>query len=137
MSTNIGSLRELDLRSFFLQELTIEELALLVPSMLRREGGSTGYRIEEMPESFHVQPSHLLLLCDGLAAGKLLSPQLSAIAFALLASETFEWDPDSAAGQAVADVLSDWACPEINLPITPENALFWRNLLEAASDQPA
>ncbi len=48
------------------------------------------------------------------------------LALALIASDGFFWEGDSAQGGLVAESLFDWASPEINHPLTSANLQAFR-----------
>lgn len=80
--------------------------------------------IEDMQNSFLVSRQHLMMLCDAFLSAKLTSEALNTIAFALIASDHFEWDDDT-----MGEVLHDWSAPEINFPLNEETIKMHRSWL--------
>jgi hypothetical protein len=65
----------------------------------------------------------------------LTAEALSTIAFALLASDHFEWNDE-----AISEVLQDWSCPEINFPLVDSVLKMHRDWLTGIanpSDKPS
>jgi hypothetical protein len=67
----------------------------------------------------------LVSLCDAVLSRKLPALELSTIGFALEASERFVWDGEDLIGW----IIDDWACPEINYPLTLENVQRFKSWL--------
>ncbi|HEY1994127.1 MAG TPA: hypothetical protein VGG81_06970 [Edaphobacter sp.] len=80
--------------------------------------------IEDMQDSFLVNREHLLMLCDAFLSARLTSVALNTIAFALIASDHFEWHDDT-----MSEVLHDWSAPEINFPLNEETIKMHRSWL--------
>jgi hypothetical protein len=116
------------LRDFFLGSASPESLSADIggPEV---EGQVRRYHISDMDEGFGVEPEHLVRVCDAFLEGKLSDEQLRTIGFCLIASDTFNWDGDTDAGERITSVAHDWAAPEINFPITSENVRRWRKYL--------
>jgi hypothetical protein len=94
------------------------------------------YSANDLTEDFEVVPTHLVKLCDAVLAGKINAKHLELIGFALIGSDCFIWNGDDTegGGELVADVLHDWASPEINYPLTAENIAKFRVLLLTGKD---
>jgi hypothetical protein len=88
-------------------------------------------QIEDMREPFTLKREHVLRLCDAARAGILPSESLSATAFALMASDTFEWDDE-----IISEVLGDWSCPEVNYPLTTDTLAMHRSWLTSECSPP-
>ena len=122
------------LRRFFEGELDAAVLAEdLVDSMLT-SANITKHPIEEMSKSFQVRPEHLTLLCDAVLGGEIDAKHLQAIGFCVIASDTFEYNPDTSEGDLVDDIVSAWSAPEINYLLTKENVKKFREWLISGSD---
>jgi hypothetical protein len=128
-------MKEQTLRDFFLGSVSSETLAADVGGP---EVGNqlTRYPISDMDEQFPVEPGHLVRVCDAFLEGELSGEQLRTIGFSLIASDNFEWDGDTTAGERVTAVANDWATPEINFPITSENVRRWRRYLISGNYEP-
>jgi hypothetical protein len=84
-----------------------------------------------MDGHFVLHRDHLIKLCDATLSSELQPESLSAIAFALLASDAFEWDDD-----VIAEVISDWSAPEINYPMTERTLTMHRGWLTGLTVPP-
>jgi uncharacterized membrane protein YheB (UPF0754 family) len=84
--------------------------------------------IEDMQDSFLVSRQHLIMLCDAFLSAKLIAEAINTIAFALIASDHFEWDDDT-----MSEVLHDWSCPEVNSPLNEETIKMHRSWLTNTS----
>ena len=80
--------------------------------------------IEDMQDSFLVSRQHLIMLCDAFLLAKLTAEAINTIAFALIASDHFEWDDDT-----TSEVLHDWSAPEVNFPLNEETIKMHRSWL--------
>jgi len=125
-------MREITLKQFFLGEISAETLAVDVSgSVIRLDRAVTTVQIEDMKEQFCLWREHLISLCDASLEKTLPSESLSAIAFALMASDAFEWDDE-----VISEVLSDWSCPEINYPLNAATLNTHRDWLCGISSPP-
>jgi hypothetical protein len=125
-------MREITLKRFFLEEVNAESLAEDVSgSEIHLDAIVSTVRIEDMEEQFQLRPKHLIRLCDAALSRALPTESLSAIAFALMASDAFEWEDE-----VISEVVSDWSCPEINYPLTPETLTTHRSWLTGFSEPP-
>ena len=103
-------MREITLKRFFLDEVNADVLAEDVcGSVARLDGVASSVQIEDMQEPFQLQREHVIRLSDAASSRTLPPESLSAIAFALMASDAFWWDD-----YVIAEVVADWSCPEIN-----------------------
>jgi hypothetical protein len=127
-------MREIVLRNFFSGRATALELARDVLGSTKKMGPiSFVVEIEDMGEEFLVTRPMLVLLCDAVLSGQLPPQELSAIGFALVASESFTWNTEDVIG----DVIHDWSCPEINYQLTLENVQRFKNWLLQLEPYPA
>jgi hypothetical protein len=118
--------RETVLRDFFLGSATPLELATDVLGSTKKVGPiSFVVEIEDMGGEFVVTREMLVSLCNAVLSGQLPPQELSAIGFALLASDHFLWEAEDVMG----DVIHDWSCPEINYALTVDNVQRFRNWL--------
>ncbi len=123
---SICAMREIVLRDFFLGKAAPEELAKDVLGSVKQVGPiKYVVEIEDMEEMFPVTREMLVALCDAVLSRKFPAHELSAIGFALEASDRFTWDGEDLMGR----VIDDWACPEINYPLTLENVQRFKNWL--------
>ncbi len=114
-------MRESFLRDFFLGKIS--------PAQLSEKVGVCVEQLDEITRRVHiardleseivVNREMMLALCESVLAGELPPEDLRTIAFALIASDYFAWDGDT--DEVLADVIHDWAAPEVNLPLTPDN----------------
>ncbi|MGH6877893.1 MAG: hypothetical protein ACREHV_11025 [Rhizomicrobium sp.] len=119
-------MREIVLRDFFLGRATSPELARDVLGSTKKVGPiSFVIEIEDMDGAFDVTRAMLVSLCDTVLSGHLPPQDLSAIGFALMASDSFIWDAEDVMG----DVIQDWSCPEINYALTLDNVQRFKNWL--------
>ncbi|MGJ8698092.1 MAG: hypothetical protein ACSHYF_17365 [Verrucomicrobiaceae bacterium] len=81
-----------------------------------------------------VTTANLVAICDAFANGELTGQMIQQIAFAMMASDYFEWDRDTPAGERVAEVIGRWDTPEINYPITDSTMVKFRHYLCTGED---
>jgi hypothetical protein len=84
-----------------------------------------------MREPFSLTRLHLVSLCDAFIEKELSPDDLNTVAFALLASDTFDWDDD-----ITSEVLSDWSAPEINYELNAETINMHRTWLLGTAKPP-
>jgi len=124
--------QELSIRDFFLGSLTADNLDAEVMSSLRRIDAVTHQvEIEDMFDDFCIEPEMLIRLCDAAADKRLSADALKHLAFAIIASDHFKWT-----APVVGEVLHDWAAPEINYRLTPENMKKYRRWLRGDEPYP-
>jgi hypothetical protein len=122
-------MNEAKLRDFFIEKATAAELAAdMVGTVEQRSRDVRAVHIQDLPsdEEFTITPQMMVRLCDAVLAGELPGPALEPIAFAVIASDHLHWAEDD---QLVSRVLYDWASPEINWELTPENVRMFRSWL--------
>lgn len=125
-------MRENTLKRFFLGEVNADSPAEDVAgSVIRLDAIVSSVKIEDMQEQFQLRRKHLIRLCDAALSKALLPEFLSAVAFALMASDAFEWDDN-----VISEVVCDWSSPEINYPLTPETFTIHRSWLTGLSEPP-
>jgi hypothetical protein len=125
-------MREIVLRQFFEGVASEQQLASDVSGSLER-GNETRVCIERMNSEFHVEPTHLVRVCDAVLSGVLEPSSLAVIGFALQASDVFVWDGSTEGGERVAETSADWSAPEISFPLTVEDVRGWRTYLTNGS----
>jgi hypothetical protein len=84
-----------------------------------------------MEECFPLNRQHGLMLCDAALAKAIKQTDLTTLAFVLIASDRFEWEDE-----ILREVLSDWSCPEINLPLNTTTLEMHRDWLTGSSAPP-
>jgi hypothetical protein len=94
----------------------------------------TSEGIVKMDSEFALSRANLVNLCDAFLSGGLSAMDLECIAFALIASDAFKWDADQ--DNTLAEVLHDWAAPQINYPLNVENIQRCRRWLEGTEKYP-
>ena len=125
-------MREEELRRYFQDEVNVSELTLdLQGSVVQVDDLSSIIRIADMQETFLLARQHVIKLCNAFQERALNADELSTIAFALLASDAFEWDDE-----VISEVLSDWSAPEINFVLNDETMSMHRGWLLGTSDPP-
>jgi hypothetical protein len=119
-----SGMQEEELRRYFLSERSVSELAQdLHGSLVRVDDVGSTVRITDMQGSFSLTRLHLVMLCDAFLEQALTPEALNTVAFALMASDAFEWDDD-----ITSEVLSDWSAPEINFELNNETINMWRRV---------
>ena len=102
-------MREEELRRHFLGQRSAAELSEdLRGSMLVIDQVHSSVQIVDMKESYSLTRFDLVNLCDAFIKGHISPDALETIGFALMASDTFDWDDD-----VISEVLSDWSAPEV------------------------
>jgi len=121
--------REETLKRFFQGDVSASDLAQDVAGSTETISSiASRISIEDMDSEFSVTRPMLVSLADAVFAGTLPPDALGTIGFALQTSDKFVWDGDS--DELVANVISDWSCPEINYPLTHKiSPSFVRGLL--------
>jgi hypothetical protein len=120
-------MNEAVLRDFFLEKATVEELAAdMIGTVEQRSRDTRVVHVEDLPsdEEFTITAPMMVRLCDAVLAGDLSGSALEPIGFAVIASDHLDWNDD-----LVGRVLYDWASPEINWELTPENVRMFRKWL--------
>jgi hypothetical protein len=126
-------IREDVLRQFFLGRVSVSGLAQDVQcSVERLDAVESNITIEDMQDSFFLECQQGILLCDAALSNKLTSETVTTVAFALMASDLFEWDDET-----LSEVLSDWACPEVNFPLNDSTLRMYRTWLTGDAVPPA
>ena len=129
-------MRETVLREFFEGKVTAAELARDVARSTTRTSQTTfSVSIEDMDEEFVVSSEMAVSLCDSVLRGDLPPEALKTIGFALNASDKFCWDGDD--DEVLANVITDWSCPEINYSLNRENVERFRAWLTRSEPYPA
>lgn len=82
----------------------------------RLDGVRVNIHVREMRRDFVITRDMLIRLCDAARERQLSPVSLRAVAFAILASDHFEWHDE-----LVAEVLHDWSSPEVNYSLDPDN----------------
>jgi hypothetical protein len=122
-------MREEVLKQYFLHGKTIRELADdLRGSVSRLDAIASSVKIMDMQDSFLVESRHALMLCDEFLSNNLGPEEIETIAFALIASDRFEWKDE-----ILSEVIHDWSAPEINFPLNHATIQMHRDWLTGAS----
>ena len=126
-------MKEDTLKRFFVGDMAIDCVAEDVSRAVTAfDPVRSTVTIADMDGTFVLTREHIVRLCDASLSNALNSEALSAIAFALIASDHFEWDED-----VISEVLHDWSSPEINLPLTNSKLAMHRDWLKGMTDPPA
>jgi hypothetical protein len=83
--------------------------------------------ILDLSDDYEISKEHLICLCKAFLGKEINGDELKAAAFFLLGSDHFVWDGDSKEGSLIAEIIHDWAAPEINYPLTYENIILYMN----------
>ena len=128
------SMREEILKQFFTGEVGPRALAKdLVGSMITK-GDVTKHPIENMIESFQLEPEHLIRLCDTVLRDEIKPQYLQSIGFCIVASDNFEYETDTPEGNLVGETVLDWSSPMNNYPLTKKNVEKFRQRLVTGED---
>ncbi len=117
-------MNEATIRDFFQGALPASELDRAWSSAFIEEARSDGTVVRrlhatELPEYYTVVPAHIVRLIDAVRGESLSLKALDAVCFALEASDKFDWDTDTPAGERIAKSLFWLGSPEVNYPLTP------------------
>jgi hypothetical protein len=125
-----SDMREDLLRRYFLTEIPVGDLVQdLRDSVTHINAIVSSVAIEDMQTSAVVSRQHLIMLCDAFLSTALTAEGLNTIAFALIASDRFEWEDD-----IISEVLSDWSAPEINFPLNDKTIRMHRSWLTGTAE---
>jgi hypothetical protein len=83
----------------------------------------------EDEDDFPITTDHLVKLCDAVLEGQLQLIDLNTIAFAMMFSDTFDWDGENDKGRIVSETVFAWDNPEIDYALTTENVRKWKHYL--------
>lgn len=122
-------MKEAVLRDFFLGRISPEELKKDLNGAIESSRDITRHHIEDMKESFQVNPAHLIRVCDAVLNGFLQPIDLNAIGFCIMASDHFEFDTSTDEGARVADAGIDWADYKINFSLNIETTKKFKERL--------
>jgi hypothetical protein len=125
-------MRESVLRGFVSGEVAIDSLVRdLRGSVTQVSSVESAVEIEDMPELFLLSRHHVMMLCDAALSKTLTAEDVTTVAFALMASDHFEWEDE-----IISEVLSDWSCPEINFPLDESTLRMHRSWLAGNANPP-
>ena len=125
-------MREGELRRYFLGQRSSAELSEdLRGSMTVIDQVHSSVQIVDMKESYLLTRFDLVNLCDAFIKGDIYSDALETIGFALMASDTFDWDDD-----VISEVLSDWSAPEVNYELNAVTIRMHRQWLMGEAAPP-
>ncbi len=118
-------MNESTLRDFFLNKTQASVLASEIDHSLKQEDQvTTTVQIHKMEGDFEITREMLANLCAAVLDNELHPQHLTAIAFALLASDCFKWRDE-----VLGEIIYDWAAPEINYQLTTQNLELFREIL--------
>lgn len=126
-------MKETILKEYFEETICAEVLNQDVDGSQVKTGLDTSRLDVEMIEDnkeFEITTKHLLQLAEDTMSNKIATQNLATIAFALEASDFFNWDNDTDDGKKVARVLFEWDNEEINYPINIQNLKLWDKFLK-------
>jgi hypothetical protein len=88
-------MREITLKRFFLGDVGSETLAEDVSgSVVHLDPIASTVQIENMEGQFELHREHVIGLCEAALSKSLPTESLTAVAFALIASDAFWWDDE-------------------------------------------
>lgn len=87
------------------------------------------WAVDDMTDELEVNEDHLVKLCDAALLKHIPLEQLEAIGLLLIAGDHFSWDNETASGQHVAQVVHEWAAPEIHYPLNFDTVMKCRGRL--------
>jgi hypothetical protein len=90
--------------------------------------------IDDLDREFMVTRPMAIALCDSVLRQELKPDDLRLIGFALVTSDKLKWDWDN--DDVLGEVLHDWACPEVNIPLSMENVLLFKSWLRREAEYP-
>ncbi len=129
-------MKEATLRDFFIGAAPVDKIREEVEGAFEHQSAQYHrVHIQDLTgdEEFIVTPPMLVRLCDAVLTGELPGPALEPIAFAIIASDHLHWTEDD---ELVSRVLYDWASPEVNWELTPDNVRMFRGWLTGEIDPP-
>jgi hypothetical protein len=125
-------MREEELRRYFMGEVSVSQLAKDISgSVVKVDDVRSEIRIADMQGSFSLQRDHVIRLCEAFLERALTPEALTTVAFALQASDAFEWEDE-----VISEVLSDWSAPEVNFELNAETLNMHRDWLLGFGEPP-
>ena len=126
-------MKESTLRNFFDGEIPARDLAKEIQNSRKNISHDTTSHFVERQENgeFEIQKEHLILLCEEFLNGYLSGSDLNSIAFILMCSDFFWWDPDTETGEIIGQVVWDWDNEIIGHDINEKNVQLWKQFLES------
>ena len=125
-------MREEELRRYFMGEASVNQLVKDISgSVVKTDDLRSEIRIADMHGSFSLQRDHVIRLCEAFLDGALTPEALNTVAFALQASDAFEWEDE-----VISEVLSDWSAPEVNFELNAETLNMHRDWLLGFGEPP-
>ncbi len=122
------------LRDFFLDKTSAS--ALLEGVETEREPVKRSSS-REKADTFQVDPTHLVRVCDAFLQNHLKAEHLRSIGICLFSSDRFSWNETSVQGEKITAVAGAWVVEGIRDPINRENVEKWRRYLLGAERIPA
>ena len=125
-------MREEELRRYFMGEASVSQLAEDISgSVVKIDDLQSEILIADMQSSFSLQRDHVIRLCEAFLERALTPEALTTVAFALQASDAFEWEDE-----VISEVLSDWSAPEVNFELNAETLNMHRDWLLCFDEPP-
>jgi hypothetical protein len=88
--------------------------------------------IEDMKTDFLVTRDMAPRVCDCALRGELGPEELRLAGCVIVTSDRFTWGDDD----LLAEVLTDWSCPDVNYPLTDEYLRLFRSWLDGSATYP-
>lgn len=115
---------------FLEEKYVVDDLLAAATVRVRRSGTSKSIvHIEPVTESLSLEVVHLIRLCDLAIGQRITAEELSDIAFWIQSADELSWESDSDEGRVISETLFQWACPEINFPLTRASLGIFRERL--------
>lgn len=103
----------------------------------RRSSDITPYLVvDPLEQRFELRALQLVRVCDAYLDGEIDADVVKAVGFLVVDSDAFDFDVDTPDGDRVMDVASNWATPEINIPIDDKSMRSWKACLQGKSKRP-
>jgi hypothetical protein len=124
-------MNERKLKEYFENLVTVDQLALDIKDSRKK----TGYDVDSIyvdtisTGEFEVKKEHLIKLCNDTLNGKLSPSDINSLAFALIASDFFNWDNETPDGKIISEIIFDWDNPDIGFDLTFKNIELWKEYL--------
>ena len=128
-------MKEAVLKEFFMGRASATELADDLEGSKKRTGQDVfSISVEDIKEEFHIEPPHLISVCDAFLKEKINEENIEVIGFALMASDTFTWDNKTEEGNRIEETANCWASPRINYTINKTTMKKFALLLKTGED---
>ncbi len=124
-------MKEQKLKDYFESKLTADQLAHELKDSQQKTGyDTTIVDIDNINEGkFEINQEHLIKLLDDTISNKIKPIDLNTIGFALMTSEYFYWNNETALGERISNVIFELDNPDIGYDLTIKNFQLWKEYL--------